>query len=272
MAETSESHLVAPPTPAAKKQRAGRVTAAVVLSGCLAAVASSFMAGRHGARDTLVGRTPLAFANMEGGSQQPPGYVNPNDYLAQQAHVRFVRSTAEAQDMAAANGGKGVRLSVPCSWGVHCQLHVRPTLREHTGGAWLGEGKVSALHSVSTARYAGPWLSKVASGIPAPANSGGWGFDRAAGKPAPGRAQAARRDVDQYFKGARDDKQLAAAHAPVAHKAASQQEAKDVKQEQAEKAKEARLKRQEAAIQARMGKILDSYGEAAIATAQGYKR
>ena len=283
MAESSESHLVAPPTPAAKKQRAGRVTAAVVLSGCLAAVAGSFMAGRHGTRDALVGRTPLAFANMEGGSQQPPGYVNPNDYLAQQAHVRFVRSTAEAQDMAAANGGTGVRLSVPCSWGVHCQLHVRPTLREHTGGAWLGEGKVSALHSVSTARYAGPWLSKVASGIPAPANSGGWGFDRAAGKPAPGRAQAARRDVDQfdhrkiapsspYFKGARDDKQLAAAHAPVAHKAASHQEAKDVKQEQAEKAKEARLKRQEAAIQARMGKILDSYGEAAIATTQGYKR
>ena len=58
----------------------------------------------------------------------------------------------------------------------------------------------------------------------------------------------------------------------MAHKAASHQEAKDVKQEQAEKAKEARLKRQEAAIQARMGKILDSYGEAAIATTQGYKR
>ena len=45
-----------------------------------------------------------------------------------------------------------------------------------------------------------------------------------------------------------------------------------MKQEQAEKAKEARLKRQEAAIQARMGKILDSYGEDAIATTQGYKR
>ena len=57
MAESSESHLVAPPTPAAKKQRAGRVTAAVVLSGCLAAVAGSFMAGRHGTRDALVGRT-----------------------------------------------------------------------------------------------------------------------------------------------------------------------------------------------------------------------
>ncbi len=40
---------------------------------------------------------------------------------------------------------KNVKFAAPCAFGVDCQLHFRPTLREHTDGRWLHEGQGPSL-------------------------------------------------------------------------------------------------------------------------------
>ncbi len=52
------------------------------------------------------------------------------------AHSVFVTNLATAKHLLA----KNVQFSAPCAFGVDCQLHFRPTLREHTDGRWLHEG------------------------------------------------------------------------------------------------------------------------------------
>jgi hypothetical protein len=53
------------------------------------------------------------------------------------AHSVFVTNLATAKHLLA----KNVKFSAPCAFGVDCQLHFRPTLREHTDGRWLHEGQ-----------------------------------------------------------------------------------------------------------------------------------
>lgn len=57
------------------------------------------------------------------------------DALHSGSHEVYISSVADADAMAA----KGEKLAIPCSFGVHCNLHVRPTLREKTRGLWLSE-------------------------------------------------------------------------------------------------------------------------------------
>jgi hypothetical protein len=57
------------------------------------------------------------------------------------AHSVFVTNLATAKHLFA----KNVKFSAPCAFGVDCQLHFRPTLREHTDGRWLHEGQGPSL-------------------------------------------------------------------------------------------------------------------------------
>jgi hypothetical protein len=57
------------------------------------------------------------------------------------AHSVFVTNLATAKHLYA----KNVKFSAPCAFGVDCQLHFRPTLREHTDGRWLHEGQGPSL-------------------------------------------------------------------------------------------------------------------------------
>ena len=57
------------------------------------------------------------------------------------AHSVFVTNLATAKHLLA----KNVKFSAPCAFGVDCQLHFRPTLREHTDGRWLHEGQGPSL-------------------------------------------------------------------------------------------------------------------------------
>mmetsp|Transcript_44467 Transcript_44467/g.89243 ORF Transcript_44467/g.89243 Transcript_44467/m.89243 type:complete len:115 (+) Transcript_44467:193-537(+) len=56
--------------------------------------------------------------------------------------------------------GQGEKLSVPCAFGIHCQLHVRPTLREKTRGSWLeenGGGDLASMKPLAVMPSKGPW-------------------------------------------------------------------------------------------------------------------
>ncbi len=57
------------------------------------------------------------------------------------AHSVFVTNLATAKKLLS----KNVKFSAPCAFGVDCQLHFRPTLREHTDGRWLHEGQGPSL-------------------------------------------------------------------------------------------------------------------------------
>jgi hypothetical protein len=197
----------------------------------------------------------------------PPGFEDPNEFLDQQAHVRFVRSTSQAEQMYARN----LKVSVPCSWGIKCQLHVRPTLRERTGGAWLGEGPVTPLKAVQSLRVSGPWAQKYAKDLPQPAN-GGWGdkLRAAAVLPSPPKKIV---PTKSYFQV--EDSQVLGERRPSTSSDAEKKQKKEaekrLKEKEEKKAKMAKLEKQEASIKAQMSKMLDTYGEAAIKTAQGYK-
>ena len=204
----------------------------------------------------------------------PPGYMRPEDYIARQSHVRFIRSTAQAEDMYAHN----VKMNVPCSWGVKCQLHVRPTLRERTGGAWLGEGPVTPLHKVKPDRTTGPWAEKFAKDLPEPAGNGWGDEDRASGAVYHRGYQTEKTIVKKvaaptkpYFQVA-SDKQVLGARRPASGKTQEKSKHEKEREEAAAKAhkKEQALEAQEAAIKAQISKDADAYGAAAITTAQNY--
>jgi len=206
----------------------------------------------------------------------PPGYMDPVQYIDSQSHARFVRSTKVAEDMYAHN----YKVQVPCSWGIKCQMHVRPTLRERTGGAWLGEGPVSPLAKVKTERLTGPWEQKFAKNLPEPAGNGWGDVDRAIGAPYHRGYAAEAKRVKQvsapttaYYANPRDEMVLGQRSAPTAlHEAAapavapSKQRQTDSKQAK----KEAKLEKQAAEIKAKMAKMLSAYGSAAIKTDNGY--
>lgn len=238
---------------------------AVALSTCLIASATIFVARSGSAPGVLL-------------AAPPTGFMDPEVYLDHQSHVRFVRSTAAAEDMYA----NDVKVNVPCSWGIRCQLHVRPTLRERTDGAWLGDGKVTPLHNVKPDRLTGPWSQKFAKHLPRPAG-GGWGDqDRAAngnyhgnlGEDAVQVKQAAAPTSAYYVK--HDYKQILGQRTPTPPKAVSpsvaetKQQLEEKKEAAKEKADQQKLEEQAKAIRAQMAKMLDSYGQAAIKTDNGY--
>jgi len=203
----------------------------------------------------------------------PPGYMRPDDYMARQAHVRFIRNTAQAEDMYAHD----VRMNVPCSWGIKCQLHVRPTLRERTGGAWLGEGPVTPLHKVEPQRLSGPWAQKFAKDLPQPAGDGWGDVDRATGAVYHRGFQAEKMIVKKaaaptkpYFHVSQEA--IPGARRPAERKTheKTEQDIKQEKEAEATRKKEQSLEAQAAAIKAQISKDADAYGVAAITTAQNY--
>eukprot|EP00961_Rhodomonas_salina_P020854 280643-Rhodomonas_salina.2 len=80
------------------------------------------------------------------------------DALHSGSHEVYISSVADADAMAA----KGEKLAIPCSFGVHCNLHVRPTLREKTRGLWLSENSREdlAVQPQELAPTKGPWQSQ----------------------------------------------------------------------------------------------------------------
>jgi len=215
----------------------------------------------------------------------PPGYIEPEAYLDNQAHTRFVRNTAEAEHMYA----NDVKVAVPCSWGIRCQMHVRPTLRERTDGAWLGDGPVTQLNTVSMAslRLAGPWAQKFAKDLPEPAG-GGWGdVDRATHRgyttaqhfmaTAPAKSFFMQSHSQAHSQQAIKNKQGSVERLPPASNAVSpvagstRQQLHKARAEKQEHESEVKLENKAAAIKAQMAKMLDSYGDAAIKTSAGYQ-
>jgi len=199
----------------------------------------------------------------------PSGYMRPEDYLARQAHVLFIRSTAQAEDMYAHN----VKLNVPCSWGIRCQMHVRPTLRERTGGAWLGEGPVTPLHKVKPQRLSGPWSQKFAKDLPQPAGDGWGDVDRASGAVYHRSLQTEKMIVKKaaaptkpYFQSSQET--VLGARRPAETHEKSKREIKQEKEAEAARKKEQSLEAQEAAIKAQISKAADAYGDAAITTGE----
>jgi hypothetical protein len=209
----------------------------------------------------------------------PTGYMDPVQYMDSQAHSRFVRDTKTAEDMYTHN----YKVNVPCSWGIKCQLHVRPTLRERTGGAWLGEGPVTPLAKVRTERLTGPWEQKFAKNLPQPAGNGWGDVDRAIGAPYLGEKVANAKRVKKvsaptkaYYADPHDEMvlgqrtkahALASLHYDTPGAAGpSQQPQADAKEDK----EEAKLEKQAAAIKANMAKMVSDYGSAAIETDNGY--
>ena len=206
----------------------------------------------------------------------PPGYMRPEDYIARQSHVRFIRNTDEAEDMYAHN----VKVNVPCSWGIKCQLHVRPTLRERTGGAWLGEGPVTPLLKLKAQRETGPWNQKFAKDLPEPAGDGWGDVDRASGavyhrgfETEKRMAKKVAAPTKPYFQ-VSSDTQVLGARRPAVRKTQekTKEEMKEEKEDEEAHKKQQSLEAQEAAIKAQISKDADAYGAAQITTAQTYER
>ncbi|EKX49336.1 hypothetical protein GUITHDRAFT_162144 [Guillardia theta CCMP2712] len=144
----------------ARMEAASQRKAAVVISGIFVALAV-VLACCHRERAAEL-------------SSVPRGYMDPLAYLASQSHQRFVGSESEAIKMIA----NDQKFQIPCAFGVRCHIHVPPTYQERTGGAWLGEGRVTGLVPVQTDKAEGPWNKAEASDIPHPAYV--WGnVDRA---------------------------------------------------------------------------------------------
>jgi len=247
----------------------GRMAMAVALSTCLVASAGIFVSRSGGVRSEMVQQSLMG--------QAPPGYIDPEAYLDNQAHTRFVRSTAEAEHMYANN----VKVKVPCAWGNRCQMHVRPTLRERTDGAWLGDGPVTQLNTVSMAsqRLAGPWAQKFAKDLPQPAG-GGWGdVDRATHRGYASHAQhavvtggATKSYVQEpHYTHATLERVPPAVKAVSPVTGLTRQQLQHIKAEKREKENEMKLENKAAAIKAQMAKMLDSYSDAAIKTSAGYQ-
>ena len=155
-----------------------------------------------------------------------------------------------------------------------------------TGGAWLGEGKVTPLHKVKPQRLTGPWEQKFAKNLPEPAGNGWGDVDRATGAAYRRGFEAETRLVKKvaaptksYFEDDSDQPilgQRAPVRAPLPHEIISPVTGITTHQlheqlaEAKEQKKEDTLEKKAAAIKAKMAKMLDSYGEAAIKTDNGY--